>query len=293
VRRAWHRYRGRMPELPEVETVRRMLASTVLGRRVAGVRLSRKPLRDRVPRELIAGLPGRRFVSARRHGKFLLLDLDDGWTLLSHLGMSGRWLYHERPPRRPPPHTHVRIAFEDGSALWFEDPRRFGMARLVHGGSLGEDPSLRRLGPDPIAEPPTGRSLAARARGSRVAIKVWLLDQSRIAGIGNIYASEIAHRAGIDPRRSVARLTPADWNRIARHTRAVLAEAIDGLGTTFSTYRTMWGEPGQYGERLRVYDRAGEPCPACGSAIRQLVQAQRSTFFCPACQPSRKGLART
>ena len=154
-------------------------------------------------------------------------------------------------------------------------------------GGPARDPALARLGPDPLAEPPTGRSLAAEAAGSRTAVKTFLLDQRHIAGLGNIYASEVLHRARVDPRRRAGALSAAEWSRVAAAIRRVLPEAIARMGTTFSTYRTIWNEPGQYGEMLRVYDRAGEPCRRCGTPIRRLVQGGRSTFFCPACQARR------
>lgn len=280
-----------MPELPEVETVRRMLEATVIGRTIRAVRLSGLRLREPIQRDLPGRLRGLRLVAARRHGKYLLLDLDEGLTLLSHLGMSGRWLFHPRVPADDIAHVHVRIRFADGSQLWFADPRRFGLLRLVATAQLGQDRRLAGLGPDPVAQPPTGTSLRMIARGSRVSIKNFLLDQRRLAGIGNIYASEILHRAAVDPRARAGRVPADRWDAIASETQAVLGEAIERSGTTFSMYRTIWNEPGEYGDQLRVYDRAGEPCLACATPIRRIVQGARSTFFCPSCQPSRPRVA--
>lgn len=273
-----------MPELPEVETVRRNLEGTVRGRVIAGVVLSGKKLRTRVTPTLGRRTTGRRVVALGRHGKYLLIELDGGLTLLSHLGMSGRWLFFDDPPGRRLPHVHVRMRFEDGTELWFQDPRRFGLLRLVETGRLDADPALRILGPDPVASPPTGESLHLLARGARVAVKNFLLDQRRVAGIGNIYASEILFRAAVDPRRRAGRVTGEEWDAIARATVTVLGEAIERMGTTFSAYRTLWNEPGAYGDQLRVYDRAGQPCRRCGGPVRRIVQGQRSTFFCPECQ---------
>jgi formamidopyrimidine-DNA glycosylase len=277
-----------MPELPEVETVRRHLEATVLGRTVRAVRLSGKKLRAPVSRGLARRLGGRTFRGVRRHGKYLLVDLDQDLTLVSHLGMSGRWLFFAQPPLRAMPHVHARIAFTDGSELWFQDPRRFGLLKLIETAAAAKDAGLRALGPDPIATPPTGAGLYAIGRKAKTPVKVFLLDQKRIAGVGNIYASEILHRAGVDPRRRASGLSEAEWQRVAGETTAVLEEAIARMGTTFSAYRTLWNEPGAYGEQLRVYDRGGEPCRRCGTPIRRVVQAQRSTFFCPACQKRRK-----
>lgn len=274
-----------MPELPEVETVRRMLESTVTGRVIRRLERSRLALRDAADRRAPALLRDRTLEGFRRHGKFLLIDLSGGWTILSHLGMSGRWLFLDGERAAPLGHVHVRITFQDGTRLWYQDPRRFGMFRVLRTDALGEDASLRLLGPDPVAEPPTGATLARSARGLTLAIKNYLLDQRRIAGIGNIYASEILHRAGIHPARRTGTLGPAEWERVARETRAVLDEAIARMGTTFSMYRTLWNEPGSYGEQLRVYDRAGKPCQRCSRPVRRVVQGQRSTFYCPHCQP--------
>lgn len=278
-----------MPELPEVETVRRMLAAHVPGRRIARASVSRHRLRSASLAKLPAALANRTFATPRRTGKFLFLDLEGGATLLSHLGMSGRWLFwaDARTVDDRLPHVHLKLAFAGGGALWYQDIRRFGMLRVVATERLGRDASLRRLGPDPLAEPPTAESLRALARGARVAVKGFLLDQRRIAGLGNIYASEVLFRAQVDPRRRAGALAAAEWARVAREVPLVLEESIARMGTTFSTYRTIWNEPGEYGERLLVYDRAGEPCRRCGAAVRRIVQGGRSTFFCPACQRGR------
>ena len=280
-----------MPELPEVETVRRNLESTVVGRTIEQCRLSGKKLRARITSGLAERIRRRRVVNVRRHGKYLLIGLDGGLSLISHLGMSGRWLFYADPPARVLPHVHARIRHTDGTELWFQDPRRFGVLRLAHTERLASDPALRLLGPDPIATPPTGTGLHALARGTRVAVKNFLPDQRRIAGIGNIYASEILHRAAVDPRRRAGTVSQAEWTAIAREIVAVLGEAIARMGTTFDMYRTLWNEPGTYGDQLLVYDRAGEPCRACGRPIRRIVQGQRSTFYCPSCQ-RRGGRAR-
>jgi formamidopyrimidine-DNA glycosylase len=272
-----------MPELPEVETVRRMLAERVLGRVIRRVTLSGLRLRAPIPPTLPRRLRGRRFEAARRIGKYLLIDLDRDLTLISHLGMSGAWRFEadDSPPQR---HVHVRISLAGGGELWFEDPRRFGLVRLARTGGLERDPVLRLLGPDPIASPPRDDQLLALARGARVSIKNFLLDQRRVAGLGNIYVSEILHRAGVDPRLRAGRIQPDEWRALAGVIPVVLEEAIERSGTTFSMYRTVSGQPGRYGERLRVYERAGEPCRTCGTPIRRIVQGQRSTYFCPRCQ---------
>lgn len=274
-----------MPELPEVETVRRMLEGVLPGRTIARAEVSRHRLRTASLAALPRALAGRTFAAPRRVGKFLLLDLEGGATLLSHLGMSGRWLATRRDRDRVAlPHVHLRLAFDDGSSVEYQDPRRFGMLRVVARERLARDASLRLLGPDPIAEPPTGAGLRTLARGARTPVKSFLLDQRRIAGLGNIYVSEILFGARVDPRRLAGRLSHEEWDRIAAEVPRVLRAAIDRMGTTFSTYRTVWNEPGQYGAQLAVYDRAGEPCRRCRTAIRRLVQAGRATYLCPTCQ---------
>jgi formamidopyrimidine-DNA glycosylase len=275
-----------MPELPEVETVRRMLETCVPGRRIRRAAVSKFRLRVASLAKLPAALEGRTFRVPRRTGKFLFLDLDGGVTLLSHLGMSGRWLFwaDERSADGSMPHVHLRLSLAGGGALWYQDIRRFGMLRVVPLDRLARDPSVRLLGPDPLVEPPSGESLRALARGARVAVKNFLLDQRRIAGLGNIYVSEVLFRAALDPRRRAGTLSTPEWARVAREIPLVLGESIARMGTTFGTYRTIWNEPGEYGDQLRVYDRAGLPCRRCGAAVRRIVQGGRATYFCPGCQ---------
>ena len=248
-----------MPELPEVETVRRNLEATVLGRTIDQVRLSGKKLRSAVSPRIRTALRERRVESVARHGKYLLLRLDAGTSLISHLGMSGRWLFFaERSGPR-----HAARAREDPLSgrrrAVVPGPASLRALKLVPTARLREDPALAGLGPDPIATPPSGASLEAVARRATIAVKSFLLDQKRLAGVGNIYASEILHRAGVDPRRAAGKLRRHEWDAVARETVQVLNEAIERMGTTFSAYRTLWNEPGSYGEQLLVYDREGRP----------------------------------
>jgi formamidopyrimidine-DNA glycosylase len=282
-----------MPELPEVETVRRMLDEHVPGRVVGAVKVSGKRMRTPFTLRSARKLLGRRIEGTGRVGKYLFVHFDRGLTLLSHLGMSGRWLFSREAPTDSLPHVHATLEFADGSHLRFQDPRRFGLLRVVVTEALEREPEIAGLGPDPVALPPTGDGLALRARGRRVAIKSFLLDQRQVAGIGNIYASEILHRARVHPARPAGRVSLAEWDRIAAATTGVLSEAIDRFGTTFSMYRTLWNEPGQYGERLLVYDREGQACARCGGPIRRRVLGARSTYFCPVCQPIKGASNRT
>ena len=269
-----------------------MLEESVVGRVIRDASVSGFRLRAPIARSLPGRLEGRRLERARRHGKYLFLDLDQGLTLISHLGMSGRWRFEAAGAHHPARHVHVRLALAGGGELWFEDPRRFGLVRLAHTSELARDRALRALGPDPIAEPPRGEALRELARGARVSIKNFLLDQRRIAGLGNIYVSEILHRARVDPRLAAGRLTGAQWQAVAKSIPRVLKQAIERSGTTFSMYRTVSGQPGRFGERLRVYERSGEPCRRCGTLIRRIVQGQRSTYFCPGCQARGANAAR-
>jgi formamidopyrimidine-DNA glycosylase len=279
-----------LPELPEVETVRRHLERHVVGRAIASVATSGKALRRAVPPALARRTRGRTIVAVRRHGKFLLLDLDDGASIVAHLGMTGAFLFRPAPGTArdaapaPGPHVHARFAFADGSALWYEDARRFGLIDWAAPGRAQE-----RLGPagggvDPMSERLDGprlRQLFARCHGP---IKPLLLDQKRIAGIGNIYACEALHRAAIGPRRAAHTLSADERERLAREIHAVLDRAVEHRGTTFSNFRDLDDRPGAYASELLVYDREGEPCPRCGRLIRRLVQGGRSTFYCAGCQ---------
>ncbi len=281
-----------MPELPEVETIRRLLEAHVVGRRVASIATSRVRLRAPVSRVLGRRLAGHRIRAARRVGKYLLVDFDHGLTLVAHLGMTGRFLFFAAPPRKRHDHVHARFRFDDGAQLWFQDARRFGLLAVRETARLSNTPPLGGLGPDPLAEPPSAERLYLATRSSRVEAKCFLMDQRRMAGLGNIYASEVLHRAGVHPAIRACDLTPDDCTGVAREVRAVLDEAIRHCGTTFSDFATLWGEPGSYGRYLRVYERAGEPCRRCGAAIERIVQGQRSTFFCPSCQPRRRATKR-
>jgi formamidopyrimidine-DNA glycosylase len=277
-----------MPELPEVETVRRLLESTVVGRRVAAVSTSGAKLREPVSRTLGRRLRGRAISGVRRVGKYLLLDFEGDLTLLAHLGMTGCFLFHGVPPRERGEHVHARLRFEDGAELWFQDARRFGLLLLYPAARLAGSPQLAVVGPDPLADPPTRDGLYRLTRSSTVAAKSFLMDQRRVAGLGNIYASEVLHRARVHPAARACDLDAEDCAAIACEIRVVLDEAIRHCGTTISDFATPWGEAGDYGSYLKVYDRAGEPCPTCGTPIERMVQGQRSTFFCPTCQPRRR-----
>lgn len=269
-----------MPELPEVETIVRELRRPLVGRTVVRVRGSGLPLRGRAVdlKALAVVCVGGRFCGATRRGKYILLGLDRG-TVLVHLGMSGRLTLHPATDAEAP-HTHVVWTLGDGRELRFVDPRRFGWVAAVTGD--GTFPELARLGPDPLAEL-DAPDLAARLAHSRTSIKTFLLDQRRVAGLGNIYVCEALHRAAIHPGTRASRVrgrAPALLDGI----RGALADGIANRGTTLRDYVGPGGEAGNNFAALRVYARENEPCPRCRKRIRRRVDAGRPTFFCPGCQ---------
>jgi len=272
-----------MPELPEIETVRRGLLPLIAGRRIVEVRLRERRLREMVlPRQLIP-LRGARIEAVRRRSKYLLIDTSAGHTLLIHLGMTGQlWVADAGRPDRP--HQHLVFALDDGRELRFADARRFGMVKVVRTGSLVRHPRLRGLGPEPLEEGLTGERLFRATRRRHKPVKNLLMDTRAIAGVGNIYACEALHRAAINPRRAVGRIGRDGWDRLVAALRAVLQEAILAGGTTLRDFLNAEGEVGYFAIALAVYDREGAPCRRCGATIRRIVQAGRSTFYCPRCQ---------
>jgi len=270
-----------VPELPEVETTRRGIRTALHRRTITGFVLRERRLRWPVDPALERELPGQRVLEVRRRAKYLLIDLDRG-TLLAHLGMSGS--LRVLPPDTPLlPHDHYDLRLDSGRCLRFNDPRRFGSLIWVCGDPAGH-PLLAGLGPEPLESGFDVDYLADRARGRRVAIKPFLMDQRIVVGVGNIYASEALYRAGIHPRRAAGRVSRARLGRVVEAVQAVLGEAIRQGGTTLRDYVSAEGTPGYFRQKLYVYERAGEPCRRCGATVRQIVQGQRSSYFCPSCQ---------
>jgi len=272
-----------MPELPEVETVRRGLSSEVCGKRVTSVRGKSVVLRRPLDlEELGAILPGRRFLEPRRRGKFLLLDTDPMGSLLVHLGMSGViQLIPAAAPLRA--HTHLILELDDGRDFRFVDPRRFGMAVWLEPGDEADDPSLRALGMEPL-DPHLSQTLPPLIRTRRAPIKSLLLDQHLVAGIGNIYAAEALWRAGIHPRRAGNRISVARLATLATTLQEVLAEAIAEGGTTLRDFATPDGNSGYFAVSLQVYGRQDKPCRRCGTTLRAEAIGGRTTAWCPKCQ---------
>ncbi len=269
-----------MPELPEVETVASGLRRTLVGRRIVTVTVRERRLRRPIPHDLAALVSGRAVTSVSRHGKLLRLALDDdGLELVMHLGMSGTVRVQDDSGglRR---HDHVMMALDDGRAVIFHDPRRFGLITVRAAGGAAAEP----LGVDPVNGGFTADLLGAVTRGRRRPIKNLLMDQSLIAGLGNIYANEILAVAGVRPGRASGRLSRGQREAIVAATRDVLDAAIRRGGSSISDFHDASGRQGAFQTRFLVYDREGEPCRRCETSIRRRVLGGRSTYYCPRCQ---------
>jgi formamidopyrimidine-DNA glycosylase len=272
-----------MPELPEVETMRRDLEALADQAVVTRMQVLDEKVIQGSARAFARGLKGRRFVSFGRRGKVLMVGLDNGDLLLGHPRMTGHWLGLE-PEHDLPRFPRVVFHLDSGRRLVFDDARRFGRLELVRGGCVDDACLLRNIGHDGLQVDEV--RLGEWLRRKRVPIKVALLDQRGVSGIGNIYASEILHRLGLDPRTPACRVTPQEVRAIARETERVLGESIEYRGTTLMNYRTANGDQGAFRRRLRVYGHAGEACRrrGCQGTIQRLVLGGRSTYFCSHCQ---------
>lgn len=270
-----------MPELPEVETTRRGIAPYVVGRRVEAVVVREPRLRWPVSPELPAALSGQIVRRLDRRSKYLLFRTDAG-TLMVHLGMSGslRVLLEPRPPGR---HEHVDILFDGGAMLRYQDPRRFGSMHWIAGDPV-RHPLLARLGPEPLSGDFDGDYLYRRSRGRTSSVKTFLMDAKVVVGVGNIYANEALHRAGILPSREAGKISLDRYRRLADAVKEVLQSAIAAGGTTLRDFVGGEGKPGYFSQQLHVYGRAGEPCLACGDFVRVSRLGQRATYYCANCQ---------
>jgi len=280
-----------LPELPEAETIVRGLRSAVVGERIRRTRVLHADVLRGPRRAFGAGLRGRQIVGVDRRGKNVIHRLDDGSVLAVNLGMTGRLLPFPSPPQGSarPTHPAVSFSFESGGTLVFDDQRRFGTVERLSGDAWLERSA--RMGPEPLDPAFTPDQLHEALGRSRSPVRSWLLDQRRIAGVGNIYAAEALHGAGIHPRRRADRITTLEARRLHESLRRVLRAAIDQGGTTIRDYRNAQGDVGSYGRRLGVYGREGEPCSACGARVARIVFSGRSAYFCPRCQraPRRPG----
>lgn len=286
-----------MPELPEVETVRRGLLPAMEGRVITQAQVNRPDLRWPFPPRMAERLTGARVLTLRRRSKYILADLSTDETLLIHLGMSGRmlisspdaretlgeWHHHHPAPEK---HDHVILDMDNGTRITFNDARRFGAMDLMPTASAETHPLLAALGPEPLGNAFDETYLAARLKGRNTPIKSALLDQHLVAGLGNIYVCETLYRARIHPARKAARISEARAAALVPIIRDVLAEAITAGGSSLRDYRQADGELGYFQHSFQVYGREGDPCltPGCTATIRRIVQSGRSSFYCPSCQ---------
>jgi formamidopyrimidine-DNA glycosylase len=288
-----------MPELPEVETIRLGLAAALQGHTLLHVAVNRPDLREPFPANFAQRLKGRHVVGLRRRAKYLLLDLDGGETLVIHLGMSGRMTVHGpkaavRPGRfhnsigedGQGKHDHVVFVTDEGTCIVFTDHRRFGLMTIAETPTLDSHPLFAGLGPEPLDEAFTPAVLSVALRNKKTPIKSALLDQRVVAGLGNIYVCEALLRARISPKRLAKTVAGARCDKLVPAIKAVLRDAIKAGGSSLRDYAKADGELGYFQHHFAVYDREGEPCPGkdCAGVIKRIVQAGRSTFYCPSCQ---------
>jgi len=287
-----------MPELPEVETVRRGLAPAMEGARFAKVEVRRRDLRWPLPKDFARRLEGKTVEGLGRRAKYLTADLSSGDVLLMHLGMSGSFrvghdakpgiYYHERSKSRA--HDHVVFHMSNGDVITFNDPRRFGSMKLVPRAKLDEEPLLRAIGPEPLGNEFDASMLAVACAGKKTSLKAALSDQRVVAGLGNIYVCEALFRARLSPKRQASTIADRNGKPNARaealveSIKAVLNDAIKAGGSSLRDHRRADGSLGDFQHHFLVYDREGERCPNCKGTIKRIVQAGRSTFYCPSCQ---------
>jgi len=267
-----------MPELPEVETTVRGLAHVLEGRRIARVEARRPDLRRALPEDLGQRLTGARVIRLRRRAKYGVIDTDRGDSLVFHLGMSGHWRID---PGETLKHDHFILETDDGRRLALNDARRFGSLDLVPTADLPDWPAFKALGPEPLEL--DARELKKRLASRTAAIKLLLLDQRIVAGLGNIYVCEALFRAGINPRRAGGSVSLERLKRLVTAIHEVLDEAIAAGGSTLRDFASPDGELGYFSKSFSVYDREGQAC-RCGGTVKRIVQGGRSTFYCPACQ---------
>lgn len=294
-----------MPELPEVETVRTGLAPVMEGVRIAQLDQRRADLRFPFPENFAQRVEGRTVTRLRRRAKYLLAEIDSGETLVMHLGMSGRFTISPPPARtgerigayvhdtgNDPKHDHVALTMSNGVMITYNDPRRFGFMLLIPTATRHQHPLFCDLGVEPLGDDLTPAVLASLAHGRKTDLKAFLLDQRNIAGLGNIYVAEALYRSGLNPKRPASRLSLRNGAasphavRLVPEIKAVLGAALQAGGSTLRDYRQADGALGYFQNSFAVYGRVGEPCPRteCSGAIKRIVQAGRSTFYCPKCQ---------
>jgi formamidopyrimidine-DNA glycosylase len=270
-----------LPELPEVETTRRGIEPFAVGRKIANLHVHDPRLRWPVAKKMPAAVRGQVIRAMGRRAKYLLFELDNG-TLILHLGMSGSLRAVPQELARDT-HDHIDVVLDSGMSLRFNDPRRFGSLHYTRS-PVAAHPLLAKLAPEPLGKSFNAQYLWSITRRRRVAIKQLLMNSQLVVGVGNIYASEALFRAGIRPKRQARGLSRIEVARLVRAVRAVLRAAIRVGGTTLRDYVGADGAPGYFQQKLFVYERAGQPCRVCATAVRQLKQGQRSSYYCPTCQ---------
>ncbi|MBT7952742.1 MAG: bifunctional DNA-formamidopyrimidine glycosylase/DNA-(apurinic or apyrimidinic site) lyase [Gammaproteobacteria bacterium] len=270
-----------MPELPEVETTRRGIEPHLLDETVVRVIVRDHRLRWPVPKTLNKKLQGQKIEKINRRGKYILLQVEEGTTLI-HLGMSGslRIIDAHTPAEK---HDHIDIVVSSGKCLRMRDPRRFGSV-LWAGKEPLKHKLLQKLGPEPLSDEFTSDYIYTKSRQRNQAIKTFIMDSHLVVGVGNIYASEALFRCGIHPKRAAGKVSMHRYKNLVDSIREVLSEAIDNGGTTLRDFVSSEGTPGYFAQKLNVYGRKNEPCHSCNTAIRQITLGQRSTFYCPDCQ---------
>ena len=288
-----------MPELPEVETVKRGLEPVLKGHRIERVETRRPGLRFPFPQGFSERLSGAKVQTLSRRAKYILMDLDNGFSLIVHLGMTGRFtvlspkgvsnlgeFYFEAGAGEGAngPHDHVVLHLEQGVRLVYSDPRRFGMMDVVETSMVGQHRLLKDIGVEPLGNELSASYLAQKFRGKAAPMKAALLDQRIIAGLGNIYVCEALFRVRLSPKRKAGSVKLEKLEELVRHIRDILNEAILAGGSTLQDFKSTNGERGSYQQRFLVYDREGEPCTSCGKPIKRMVQSGRSSFYCGACQ---------
>jgi formamidopyrimidine-DNA glycosylase len=278
-----------MPELPEVETVRRGLSPRMVGHRIVRLLQRRRDLRVPLPKRFAERVEGRTVLAIDRRAKYLLVRLEGGETLIVHLGMSGRMTLHDAKSASEHPlgrHDHVVFDMDDGWQVRFNDARRFGLMLLVKDEDVARHKAFKGLGPEPLDESFDGAVLAGRLKGRKTPIKAALLDQKTLVGVGNIYACEALFLSGISPRRSSHTVQGERAERLVKSIKQVLLRSIDDGGSTLRDHVQPGGELGYFQTRFNVYDRVGAVCPTrgCGHIVKRLVQGGRSTFYCARCQ---------
>jgi formamidopyrimidine-DNA glycosylase len=284
-------YQQFMPELPEVETVRRGLSPAMQGRRIERLEVNRPDLRFPFPDRFRERVEGARIVHMGRRAKFLVTELSTKDALIMHLGMSGRFTVNNRDtadfhhdPGTNPAHDHVVFHMEGGATVTYNDPRRFGFMELWPLAELDTYPRVEHLGPEPLSNGFSSAYLNEALSEKAAPIKAALLDQAIIAGLGNIYVCEALFRSGISPRRKARSVAGKRAERLAPAINDVIAEAIAAGGSSISDFASASGELGYFQKHFHVYDREGEPCDTCGNVVQRIVQSGRSTFFCGTCQ---------